>query len=1550
MADKKITILVEAITKGFDSSIKTSTDNVKKLEKANKDLTDSVSGISSALTSLAGATIAALSFRELARGIASSVKEASSAEAALAKLGSAMRSTGAYTDSSLETFKAFAAQLQKTTKFDDDAIISQLGLAKSFGLTNKQAMLVVDTATNLASAMGTDLESATRELSGTFNGAIGRLGKLNPTLGSLTEAQLKAGQATEILNKQFAGTASGQLDTFTGSVAQVENAWGDLKQALGEIIISNPVVIQGFRQIKEWLVGLTDSIAAHRLEWKRLVTEGMLTFLSVADKVVKGMKFVIENGVPFLNLIIDITRALAVFGGLVGTFKTISLVAQVVSATNAMVALGASASALIAALGGPWIVVIAAVGTALASLAYAVGIFDSNIRETALDLTDATDAVDKHREAISKLQATYKDDSTKTLQAKLAGLKKSYNDLQQQIFKMAEGPSKTSAEFFLAEIFTEIQAVDNLIKDKQKEATAAAKSESAKRREYSKARLLAERDLAALETDLVKQTEEDKLLIIAQAFGATETLAFQSQMRLNIINGESWKNEIDLEEKYSKAKIAIRTKALDRIEEIRKAREESEKNALEERERNLVDFANIENDIARTTSDENLEYLRQQLGLEETLTFLSLQRKLQMEGKYQEAKALEEKKYQDAHKKELVTAATATTAFGETPIFDSLSNTFEKLWGKLPDWSKQILNGIIEVASAIADAVVMVADASKYIFSGEFIKDLTEVVKDFGDIPTSFVDAFRELDKTLDPSGEFVKSLNVGLYQIVNAVPTFINQIIDRLPEVVNKVVEGIGSIAETLFSSPEGEQSRFQKLTDAFLAAAEKIIGKLIEEAPRLISQLLEAGGKIIDSILKVLPVLIDKLPAIFEEVFKQLPVIFDKILKALPELIRAVFKVLPDLISSMADALPELLVSLADNLPDIMVAIIEGVAEALPIIIEKLIDSFLIKGGLERIAKALFMLQLKLGPILVEALFNSAVKMVTKLGEVFKDALGNVGKSGILKEMGIKISDSFKKELGKMGPVLKKLGEDLFKGFNIKFSAVNYADYGDQIYQGFWTAWNKYKNIFEDAGTAIWTAFKELWDEFYKIFADAGTLLWTSFKELWDSFVNIFADAGTSLWTAFKTLWDSFYTIFADAGTSIWTSFKTLWDSFVNIFADAGNSLWTSFKTKWDEFYKIFAEAGNSIYDGFKTLWDASLNIFSNAGQALYNNFKSLWDQSSNIFSNAGNDLYNGFKSLWEQSSNIFTQAGTNLYNGFKTLWDSASGIFSAAGTAIYNAFSAIGSYDFASLGTRIWNALKDGLTSGFNIFSDFGTTIWNALRNGLNTGFNIFSDFGTTIWNAFKNGLGGFNFTDLGGKIWNGLNNGLGSFGRIIENAFNAINPSNLISKVFQIDFAGRGDIEKRLGIDVPFNNFAVGGFVGGIAKTAGDSLKNDIVPAVLSPGEYVLPRTVVDTLGGAAANLDPWELVKRLFWERFKGGLGFANGGFINDSMSSMNMMSAMNKTNIGSSNNGMAVLERKFDMLIAATAIDKNITVQIDGKNIATATRKVSNQGFKGSLF
>jgi len=159
------------------------------------------------------------------------------------------------------------------------------------------------------------------------------------------------------------------------------------------------------------------------------------------------------------------------------------------------------------------------------------------------------------------------------------------------------------------------------------------------------------------------------------------------------------------------------------------------------------------------------------------------------------------------------------------------------------------------------------------------------------------------------------------------------------------------------------------------------------------------------------------------------------------------------------------------------------------------------------------------------------------------------------------------------------------------------------------------------------------------------------------------------------------------------------------------------------------------------------------------------------------------------------------------------------------------------------EVWNFVKGFLEAFVSAFKG----ITEALKQVVTQ----ITDAGKQIWEGFVSlaGQAGQFFTNMGANIWDGLKSGLSNLGPIFENALNAINPSNLLQKMFANVGQGKGSVEEALSkltrsnIDVPFANFAAGGRVPGTAVVGGDSIMNDRVLALLSPGEAVIPRSLM-----------------------------------------------------------------------------------------------------------
>ena len=206
---------IEARTKGFD-----------KAKKESKGLSKSLGGLKKSLMGAAAGYFAA---QGLIAGIKGSLDAYAQQELAEKKLRFALQgNTKALTDQ--------AAALQRTTTFGDEAIITQQAFLASLGMTQSQIMDILPVAADLAAATGMTLESAVRNTAKTFSGLAGELGELVPQLRDLTAEEMKAGKAVEVMAELFGGSAAADADTYTGSIKQLGNAFGDLKESIGKSI------------------------------------------------------------------------------------------------------------------------------------------------------------------------------------------------------------------------------------------------------------------------------------------------------------------------------------------------------------------------------------------------------------------------------------------------------------------------------------------------------------------------------------------------------------------------------------------------------------------------------------------------------------------------------------------------------------------------------------------------------------------------------------------------------------------------------------------------------------------------------------------------------------------------------------------------------------------------------------------------------------------------------------------------------------------------------------------------------------------------------------------------------------------------------------------------------------------------------------------------------------------------------------------------------------------------------------------------------------------
>jgi len=192
------------------------------IAKAQRDIA-SLARTAAISTAAAGASLAAFAAKAVS-SYAESERASIALEATLAAKG---ESVAKYSSSLQE----FAAQMQKTTIYEDDFIASQMATTMSLGVSADKIKDATKAAIGLTS-MGMDLGSAMTLIGKASQGSFEALSRYGIVLDKSMTDQEKFNRVLEIGSGKFS-IAQRQTQTLSGQWAQMKNSVGDLWESFG---------------------------------------------------------------------------------------------------------------------------------------------------------------------------------------------------------------------------------------------------------------------------------------------------------------------------------------------------------------------------------------------------------------------------------------------------------------------------------------------------------------------------------------------------------------------------------------------------------------------------------------------------------------------------------------------------------------------------------------------------------------------------------------------------------------------------------------------------------------------------------------------------------------------------------------------------------------------------------------------------------------------------------------------------------------------------------------------------------------------------------------------------------------------------------------------------------------------------------------------------------------------------------------------------------------------------------------------------------------------
>lgn len=201
------------------------------------------------------------------------VRLAGEQEAAMTLVEQGVKTTGEAAGLTAKELAGMASGLQEISKFGDEAILQDV-TAQLLTFTNiageefgraQQAIL------DVATVMDKDLKSVALQVGKALNDPVKGISALNESGIQFTEDQKETiktlvemgdvaaaqGIILDELANQFGGQAAAAAGTFDGKVQSLSNAWGDLKEEFGAVLIDIlPPLIDAIRSVITWFQDL----------------------------------------------------------------------------------------------------------------------------------------------------------------------------------------------------------------------------------------------------------------------------------------------------------------------------------------------------------------------------------------------------------------------------------------------------------------------------------------------------------------------------------------------------------------------------------------------------------------------------------------------------------------------------------------------------------------------------------------------------------------------------------------------------------------------------------------------------------------------------------------------------------------------------------------------------------------------------------------------------------------------------------------------------------------------------------------------------------------------------------------------------------------------------------------------------------------------------------------------------------------------------------------------------------------------------------------------
>jgi hypothetical protein len=189
----------------------------------------------------------------LAAGLTVATKAAVEDQKAQDLLAQQLRTSTGATDAQIASMESFISASSRAFSVTDDELRPAMAsLTRSTG-SAEEAQKLLETALNISTATGKDLETVTLALGKAYNGSTSALTKLDPSLKGVIDSESTMTDITEALAVSFGGSATVAAQSFEGQMKGMTIALDETKESIGAALLPALQALLGIlKPVADW--------------------------------------------------------------------------------------------------------------------------------------------------------------------------------------------------------------------------------------------------------------------------------------------------------------------------------------------------------------------------------------------------------------------------------------------------------------------------------------------------------------------------------------------------------------------------------------------------------------------------------------------------------------------------------------------------------------------------------------------------------------------------------------------------------------------------------------------------------------------------------------------------------------------------------------------------------------------------------------------------------------------------------------------------------------------------------------------------------------------------------------------------------------------------------------------------------------------------------------------------------------------------------------------------------------------------------------------------